>query len=595
MRSVKYKTLRIQNFLSIGNDVVTIEFQKGLNLITGNNIDNPERKNAVGKSALICGFYFALFGDTIRKIKKEFIVNNVTKGKGCVELEFDVETDQDTKSYKIVRQVKPSKVELYCNGEDITGNSIGKNKEFISELIGSNPTLCRSCDILSLSDNVPFMAKKLEEKRVFINDIFSLEVFGKMSKELKELVKTNKQDMSISVAKLDEINNSLVTLEKQEEASRKQEEEREKVLKERKSKLEEQIKITEDEIGSIKLCNLTDIQTQKEKFEEALGKVDIKLSGLQSEITSKETTNKIKSQELKKAFSVGGASCDKCLQEIPHSHIEHLEKVKEDLNIQTLSIYDEIVELNTKKTEFQKKKNLINQKLLHFQEEINNNRITQQKIESLQRSLKQYKESLTNLDEDSKQAAPLFKQSIDETLGRKSKENDKFTLLKQTSDDLDICKFILGEEGVKSFVVKKLLGMLNSSIQQYINDLGMTTRCKFDEYFDEQMTNDKGKEISYWNLSGAERKTVDIACAWAFKDIRMKISGVSSNVEWVDELYDSSVDEIGLDKLIEITQRRIEKNQFSIYAISHRKETLKHITGEVINLEKDGGITRRIL
>ena len=49
MRKITYKKLSVQNFLSIGNDTVTLEFQDGLNLITGKNIDNPERKNAVGK------------------------------------------------------------------------------------------------------------------------------------------------------------------------------------------------------------------------------------------------------------------------------------------------------------------------------------------------------------------------------------------------------------------------------------------------------------------------------------------------------------------------------------------------------------------
>jgi hypothetical protein len=33
MRKITYKTLSIQNFLSVGNDVVDIDFQNGLNLI----------------------------------------------------------------------------------------------------------------------------------------------------------------------------------------------------------------------------------------------------------------------------------------------------------------------------------------------------------------------------------------------------------------------------------------------------------------------------------------------------------------------------------------------------------------------------------
>jgi len=49
-----------------------------------------------------------------------------------------------------------------------------------------------------------------------------------------------------------------------------------------------------------------------------------------------------------------------------------------------------------------------------------------------------------------------------------------------------------------------------------------------------------------------------------------------------------------LDLLIEVLKSRIEKNNTCVYAISHRKETIKHIDGEIINLEKENNITRRI-
>jgi hypothetical protein len=214
-------------------------------------------------------------------------------------------------------------------------------------------------------------------------------------------------------------------------------------------------------------------------------------------------------------------------------------------------------------------------------------------LEGLKTSLEQYKESLNNLKLE-ELPNPAFEENITKTEERKNAEVEKYAKLKQYSDDLETCKFMLGEEGVKSFVVKRLLSMLNASIQQYINDLGLSIRCKFDEYFDEQMTNDKGKEICYWNLSGAEGRTIDLACAWAFKDIKRKISGVSSNLEILDEVVDGGFDSVGYDKLIDVIKQRIERDKLSIYAISHRTETNKHIDGEVIMLEMDGGITRRI-
>jgi DNA repair exonuclease SbcCD ATPase subunit len=137
--------------------------------------------------------------------------------------------------------------------------------------------------------------------------------------------------------------------------------------------------------------------------------------------------------------------------------------------------------------------------------------------------------------------------------------------------------------------------MLNHTIQLYIKNLGMNINCKFDEYFDEEISTTKGKKFSYNNLSGAEKRSVDVACVLSFSDMRRKISGISSNLEFYDEIFDSAFDERGLDLLIEVLKNRIQKNNTCVYAISHRKETSKHVDGEIVSLEKENDITRRIM
>lgn len=594
MRRIIYKSLKGQNFLSVGNDQIVIDFQSGFNLITGKNIDNPDRVNGIGKSVIAELFYFALFGKTIRDIKKEFIINNITKGKGAIELTFDVETDNNTQTYTIKRQVKPSKVELYKGEEDITKDSIANTDKFICDLIGSNPVICRSCDILSLSDNIPFMAKKPEEKRKFINDIFSLEVFGKMSNELKNLIRENKSEMNISSAKLEEINNTLETLNKQQEDYRKKVQEREAILEQKRKEIQAKIDETNKSIAKISITDVSTIQEDKKKWEDAWEKLDGKIADVNSQISSKETLRKLHANKIKKYSSVeSDIECDDCLQNIPHTHVEVLENKVKQFKSELHNIEKEISSLFETKEQFSLKKEKVQAKVAEFQDQINEAKVTKQKLEGLENSLKQYKESLDNLKLE-ELPKPNFEEDISKTWTRFNFINDFHRILKRTSDDYEICKFVLGEEGVRSFVVKRLLSMMNASIQQYINDLGMSIRCKFDEYFDEQLSNDKGKEISYWNLSGGERRTVDLACAWAFKDLKRKISGVSSNVEFLDELLDNALDERGYDLLIELIKSRIDKNNLSVYAISHRKEILKHVDGGVIELEKEGGITRRI-
>ena len=116
MKKVVFKTLKVKNFLSIGKTPVSVDFQKGLNIITGINKDLMDRQNGTGKSSLVDSFYFALFGETTRGLKKEFVVNNLTNESAEVSLTFSI----DKNEYEIIRTIKPSKLNLFENGVDIS-------------------------------------------------------------------------------------------------------------------------------------------------------------------------------------------------------------------------------------------------------------------------------------------------------------------------------------------------------------------------------------------------------------------------------------------------------------------------------------------
>ena len=70
--------------------MVEIDFQRGINIITGINLDKEGSKNGVGKSTILDAIHFVLFGETIRELKKEHIVNRHTRKDCVVTLEFEV-------------------------------------------------------------------------------------------------------------------------------------------------------------------------------------------------------------------------------------------------------------------------------------------------------------------------------------------------------------------------------------------------------------------------------------------------------------------------------------------------------------------------
>jgi hypothetical protein len=55
-----------------------------------------------------------------------------------------------------------------------------------------------------------------------------------------------------------------------------------------------------------------------------------------------------------------------------------------------------------------------------------------------------------------------------------------------------------------------------------------------------------------------------------------------------------SLDEKGVELVINILKERVEKYKECAMVISHRKESIKAATGEIIFLEKNNGITRKV-
>ena len=135
MKHIQFKNLTIKNFLSVGDIPVSIDFKPGLHIVTGLNKDKVDRRNGVGKSTIADALYFALYGNTLRELKKEFISNNISQGKCEVALTLLVSSKQSNTEYKIVRLLNPTKCYIYKQGEDVTRDTIGNTTDYINDLI----------------------------------------------------------------------------------------------------------------------------------------------------------------------------------------------------------------------------------------------------------------------------------------------------------------------------------------------------------------------------------------------------------------------------------------------------------------------------
>jgi hypothetical protein len=92
---------------------------------------------------------------------------------------------------------------------------------------------------------------------------------------------------------------------------------------------------------------------------------------------------------------------------------------------------------------------------------------------------------------------------IEETTKKLTTIKEKVEALKRALNLLDTVKFVVSEEGVKSFIVKRILALFNSKLAYYLKKLNSNAIISFNEYFEEQIINDKGKLTTYFNFSGS--------------------------------------------------------------------------------------------
>jgi len=601
MKYVNFNSIKIRNFLSVGTDPIEINFRPGLNIITGVNKDKEDRRNGVGKSTIADAIHFAIFGETIREVSKDFIVNSINKKNTYVEIHFTVNENNKTNNYRIVRKLKPTKCYLYVDDTDLTESTIPNTNKKIKSILHSSPEVFQNCVIMSLNTTLPFMAQKKVEKRKFIEGILNLEIFSDMllqarsehndvQKKYEHITKDFDHAQSI-LTLLTEQKNKIITN-----------------ITEQKNKIQERVSIITKDIKSnkLKLKNINTDLFDKSKnklisIKDKLFNIEKQLQGNNIKITEHETEIKF----YKKQISNIGTDrdvCPTCLHKITNSDRSHIkrekDKIKKDIDNRDQDITSlneqqkNVLKLKTDNTEAEGKltEYVSNIKTIH-----NNNNLTKTYITSLNNDLKQNKKELEDLH---KRETNIEIKDLDHKIKINEKEVDELYKLTDTihSDlsTLQVVKYILSEEGVKSFIVKKILDVLNNRLLFYLQKMDANCICRFNEYFEEEIVNEKGLECSYFNFSGAERKSIDLAILFTFMDMRRLQGDIAYNLVMFDELLDSSLDEKGVELVLNIIKDRVEQHKESIYIISHRKESIKSATGEVVVLEKKNSITTRV-
>ena len=195
---ITLKNITLRNFLSIGQVTQAVSFDRqDLTLILGENLDlgGDGARNGTGKTTLIQGLSYALFGIPINSIRKDNLVNR-TNGKAMmVTLEFNV----DGIDYKIERGRKPNILKFYVNNDLQKNNddAQGENKETqqaIERVIHMSADMFKHIVALNTYSE-PFLALKTNDQRDIIEQLLGITLLSEKAEVIKNMIRDSKDSI----------------------------------------------------------------------------------------------------------------------------------------------------------------------------------------------------------------------------------------------------------------------------------------------------------------------------------------------------------------------------------------------------------------
>ena len=566
---ITFKKIKYKNFLSTGNTPIEIDLHKSnTTLIVGTN--------GSGKSTLLDALCFVLFNRPFRIIKKEQMVNTINQGDCEIQVEFDV----GTKQYKIIRGIKPNIFEIYQDGKLINqdASNIDYQKYLENNIMRLNYRSCLQVVLLGSSSYEPFMKMKPRYRREVVEEILDIRVFGLMDLILRpqqsELVR-NVSDLShqcdlieqkydteqkhykaISDLNLNDLEGKRKTLDKNKEA----ETEYHRQIDNINRQLEKyEVDIRDKDKTEKKLNQLTKLEA---KIEQNLN-------------THQKTLN----------FFEDNDSCPTCTQPIAvdfkKDKITYEKGKVVSLNDGMKQIMDEIAKHETAIANFTNIASKIN--------ELNVN------VSKLQTSIEELNKYSNNIHEEIKklETKQIDGEDIEQQLEQLKVDLEKTKIEKdkifEQKSYVDILRTILNDKGAKAQIIKKYLPIMNTLINQYLQNMDFFISFHLDEEFNETVKSRFRDTFNYNNFSEGEKMRIDLALLFTWRQIAKMKNSVNTNLLVLDEIFDSSLDGQGTDDFFKIIKAMTKEN---IFIISHKGDIMFDKFTNIVKFEKYKSFTR---
>lgn len=571
---LNFKVINYKNILSVGNTPVEIRLDSNLsNLMVG--------KNGAGKSTLLDALTFALYGKPYRDITKPRLINSVNKGHLVVELEFET----NGKEYVIRRGMKPNFFEIY-EDEKLIDQDAGAYdyQDFLEKnIIRMNYKAYTQIVVLGKVTYVPFMNLKPGPRREVIEDLLDLVTFttmGKLHKENLDEAKRRLQQLDIKIEstedKIEFVRKNLakVLLNTQELINAKK----------------EQIDHFLNQ-GKTAAINAKEVNTQLVAIESfvntAISELRVKFDKA-TEVRNKVLDRqRIIQKEL--AFFDHTAECPTCAQEITEAYrtgmIKRRHDTLSDLESALVQINERLERIKNQRSVQSGQREQITQLQAQYTEAKTTVKHCRSVIESLEVEIETLKKQHTETKVDTGQVKVLQKELKDLT-GEKYKIAETQTMYK-------IATHLLKDSGLKAQFIKKIIPRINEYIAKYLSALDFYVQFELDENFNEVIKSRYRDEFSYNSFSEGEKFRIDIALLLTWRAIAKARNSCTTNLLILDEIFDSSLDNDGIDELMKIIDMLISEGQ-TVFVISHKGDALADRFENVLTFEKNKNFTQMV-
>jgi len=561
---IRLKTVKWKNFLATGNRFIEVELdQEPMMLVVG--------KNGAGKSTLIDAITFSLFGKPFKKINKGQLTNSVNAREMVTEIEFSV----GTANWKVRRGIKPALFEIYLNDNLVNqdAKSLDYQKYLEDKVLKLNFKSFTQIVVLGSASFVPFMQLTANDRRIIIEDILDIGIFSIMKSLLKDRLMTLREEMQELEYEIKILQEKILLQEKYIEEMKAES------AQKRKSDLDK-IKETEKEINRLN----EEIEHHQERVLVMMksiadrDKVDIKSNEL-DKYRSQITKNLRKLGKDKKFFDEK-ENCPTCEQEIDEEfkknklkevgkNIDEMNYGLSQLEKEIQKVYDRIGEIAKSNQEIQKEEMQVSQKNSNVQ--AHNSFITKlsRDLEEMQKEVK------TN-------TIHIMNKELDES---------KSTRVKYVEQKFyyDILSTILNDTGIKTRIIRKYLPVINKHVNNYLKDMDFFVNFQLDENFQETIKSRHRDQFSYYSFSEGEKKRIDIALLLTWRDIASMRNSVNVNLLILDEVFDASLDQAGMDDLMKLFNILKGTN---LFIISHKLDILDDKFPKRILVEKVKNFTQ---